>query len=251
MEFLPTVDGEPPPPRPIRLRDRWRVLWHGRRDARRLPVTAELQPPYLETLRAEAEAGQRTVSGWLHNKIVAVDRETVRLLTWLEQDRRDQVRRPTPTVGRQAPDDADPRPAVAIPTWVLEARVTAAAQQEFERRVRERNSAEQQLGQLGSIRHHLLEAARAAAGAHISRYEQLVGLYCAALLRRQPNRDLAAAGYRPRAVTSEPWVRDDMPLLVLDLDSERAEHYRWLLKEFATHTAGPPHPLPIEVPRAG
>ncbi|MGH3793999.1 MAG: hypothetical protein ACRDSP_03835 [Pseudonocardiaceae bacterium] len=264
MELLPTIEGGPPPPRPIRLRDRWRVVWHGRRDAGRLPVGSDLPPPYLETLRAEAEAGQRTVSGWLHNQIVVIDREAVEVLTWLEQDRRDPVSRPTPvapcsasggadpiTGADPAPGGADPAPAFRIPDWVLEARRAAAAQREFARRIAERNFAERRLGQLGASRHHLLEAARAAAGAHISRYEQLVGLYCAALLRRQPDRDLAAVGYRPRAVTPEPWVRGDMPLLVLDLANGLAENYRWFLKEFASRNSTPSHPIPIEVPRAG
>ncbi|HEU0089001.1 MAG TPA: hypothetical protein VFQ77_15360 [Pseudonocardiaceae bacterium] len=251
MEPLPTINEDPPTPRPIRVAERWRVIWHGRRDARRLPVGADLPPPYLETLRAEAEAGQRTVSGWLHRKIVPVDREAVELLTLLEQHRRDPVPRPAATVPRPAPDDGDPRSTFAIPAWVREARQAAAAQQEFDRHIKERNLAERRLGQLGSIRHHLIEAARAAAGAHIARYEQLVGLYCATLLRRQPNRDLAAVGYRPRAVTAESWVHGDMPLLTLEFTSELAERYRWFLKEFATRTSTTPRPIPVEVPRAG
>ena len=251
MELLPTTTGNPPPPGPIRLRDSWRVSWHGRRDAKRLPIGSDQPPPYLETLRAEAEAGQRIVSAWLHSQIVGIDREAVDMLTWLDQDRRDPVNRPAPVLPRSAPDDADPAPAFAIPAWVLEARQTAAVQREFNRRIAERNRAERRLGELGTIRHHLLETARAAAGAHISRYEQLVGIYCAALLRRQPDRDLAAVGYRPRAVTPEPWVRGDMPLLVLDLDAELGENYRWFLKEFATRDSARSHPLPIEIPRAG
>ncbi|MGH3922992.1 MAG: hypothetical protein ACRDTT_09015 [Pseudonocardiaceae bacterium] len=251
MESLPTIEGNPPVPRPIRLADRWRVAWHGRRDAKLRPVGADLPRPYLETLRADAEAGQRAVSVWLHQKIVPIDQEAVRLLAVLEQYRRDPVTRPTPTLTTSAPDDSDPRPAFMIPAWVVEARQAAEAQQAFLRRVKEQNIAEQQLGQLGSIRHHLIETARAAIGAHNARYEQLVGLYSAALLRHHPHRTLAEARRTPPAVTEEPWVHGDMPLLALAVDNELAESYRWFLKEFATRTSALEQPIPVDLPRAG
>lgn len=251
MEILPTIEGNPPTPRPIRLAQRWRVIWHGRRDAKLRPVGADVPRPYLETLRAEAEAGQQAVTGWLHQKVVPVDREAVRLLTLLDQYRRDPVTRPAPTLTKLPPDDADPRPAFKIPAWVVEARQAAEEQKAYQRRIREQNTAEQQLGQLGSIRHHLIETARAAAGAHVSRYEQLVGLYSAALRRHHPDRTLAEARRTPPPITPESWVHGDMPLLALEVDSELAESYRWFLKEFATRTSATAHPIPFEVPRAG
>lgn len=251
MEFLPTIEGNPPTPRPIRLAQRWRVIWHGRRDAKLRPASADLPPPYLETLRAEAQAGQQAVTAWLHKKIVPVDREAVRLLTVLDQYRRDPLTRPTPTLTKLPPEDTDPRPAFSIPAWVVEARQTAEAQQAYERRVREQNIAEQQLGQLGSIRHHLIEAARAAAAAHIARYEQMVGLYSAALHRHNPHRILTEAQHTPPSVIPESWVHGDLPLLALEVDSELADSYRWFLKEFATRTSAARHPTPVEIPRAG
>lgn len=251
MELLPTVEGKPPAPRPIRLSERWRVTWHGRRDARRLPLDNDVPPPYLETLRAEAEAAHRMVTGWVHRHIVPIDREAVELLTLLEQHRRAPLPEPPPLVPRPASDHTDPRPNFAIPAWVIEARQVAAARREYQRHLTELRTAEQRLGRLGSMRHHLVETARAAVGAHTARYEQLVGLYCAALLRRQPQRDLTTAGYRPRALTTESWVHGDLPLLALELDGELAERYRWFLKEFASRTSAAPHPVPVEIPRAG
>lgn len=254
MEHLPTIDGNPPTPRPIRLTERWRLSWHGRRDAKLgeadEPGGTEQPRPYLNTLRAEAEAGQQAVSTWLHQKIVPVDREAVRLLTVLEQFRRDPVTRPTTTLTGVPPDDTDPRPAFRIPSWVVEARQAAEAQRAYQRRITEQNRAEQQLGQLGSIRHHLIETARAAATAHISRYEQLVGLYRAAMHRRYPDR-ARPEDRTPPAVSPQSWVHGDLPLLALDVDNELAESYRWFLKEFATRTSAPAHPLPVEVRRAG
>jgi hypothetical protein len=253
MELLPTIEGEPPAPSPIRLWDRWRVAWHGRRDAKLRPVGSDLPRPYLDSLRAEAEAAQRTVSAWLHNKIVPVDVEAVRLLTLLEQYRRNPMPRPAPAVTKPPPDNPDPRPLLRIPPWLVEARQNAAAQQAYERHIKEQNLAEQRLGQLGSIRHHLIEVARAVAGAHFAHYEELVGLYGAALLRHYPNRTLAEARRRPPPIESEAWVHGDMPLLALDVDNELSESYRWFLKEFATRTsaAAVQHPVPVEVPRAG
>lgn len=245
MELLPTIEGEPPAPSPIGRRDRWRVTWHGRRDAR---LRGSDPPrPYLESLRADADAGQRAVSGWLHTEIVPVDREAVRVLAVLEQYRRDPVSRPAPVLAKPAPDDPDPRLAGRIPVWLIEARQAAAALAAYERRVIAQNVAEQRLGELGSIRYHLIEVARAAVGAHIARYEHLAGLYHAALLRR---RTVTEAG-RPPAITPESWVHGDMPLLALQLGNELAESYHWFLKEFATSTSAIEHPIPIEVPRAG
>ncbi|MGH8919309.1 MAG: hypothetical protein ACRD0H_13445 [Actinomycetes bacterium] len=257
MELLPTTTGEPPAPRPLRRWQRWRMVWHGRRDARLRAVDADLPKPYLEALRAQAQAGQRAVSGWLHEKIVPVDVEAIRLLTVLEQFRRDPLTRPSPTPAKPRPQNSDLRPVDRIPDWLVEVRQAAAATQAYQRRIVEQNLAEQQLGQLGTVRHHLIEIARAAAGAHLDRYQELVGLYEAALLRRCPNRTLAGAHHPPLSgaapVAEEPWVHGDLPLLALEVDSELAESYRWFLKEFATRTsaAAIEHPFPVEVPRAG
>lgn len=245
--------GEPPAPRPIRRWERWRVAWHGRRDARLRAVDADLPMPYLDALRAQAQAGQRTVSGWLHDRIVPVDVEAVRILTLLEQFRRDPVTRPSPTLIKPRPENPDSKPADRIPDWLVEARQAAAAVQAYQRRSTEQNAAEQQLGQLGTIRHHLIEVARAAAGAHIARYEQLVGIYEAALLRRHPNPASIGVSDRPPPVAAESWVHGDLPLLALEVDNELAESYRWFLKDFATRTSAPAieHPFPIQVPRVG
>ncbi|MGH3982372.1 MAG: hypothetical protein ACRDST_06725 [Pseudonocardiaceae bacterium] len=248
MQLLPTIDGEAPTPGPIRALERWRVAWHGHRDATRLPPgeEVELPRPYLESLRAEAETGQRAVSAWLHNKIIPIDREAVAVLILLDQHRRDPAIAPEATPTRSAPEDADPQPMTAIPPWLREAREAAAARNAFARQVRERNEAEQRLGELGSTRHHLLEIARAAVHAHVNRYAQLAAHYDAALLRRQPNRRQAGAP----AVSAEPWLHGDMPLLALDVEGELAESYRWFLKEFETRTSHRHRPILEEVPRA-
>lgn len=252
MQLLPTIDGEAPTPGPIRALERWRVAWHGHRDATRLPPgeEVELPRPYLESLRAEAETGQRAVSAWLHHKITPIDREAVQVLILLEQHRRDPPIAPeaTPeaTPAKLAPEDADPQPMTEIPPWLREAREAAAARNTFARQVRERNEAEQRLGELGSTRHHLIEIARAAAHAHVNRYAQLAAHYDAALLRRQPNRRQAGAP----AVSAESWLHGDMPLLALDVKGELAESYRWFLKEFETRTSHRQRPILEEVPRA-
>jgi len=246
MQLLPA--GEAPTPPPIRVMDRWRVAWHGRRDATRLPpdAAAELPRPYLESLRAEAEAGQRAVSAWLHDKIVPIDREAVQVLILLDQHRRDPAVPPETTLAKSTADDTDSRPMSRVPPWLREARAAAAAQKAFERRVRERNEAEQRLGALGSSRHHLIEIARVAALAHVARYGRLVALYDAALLRRRPDRQ--RVGTPP--VSMESWLHGDMPLLVLDVDRELAQSYRWFLKEFETRTSARQRPILEEVPRA-
>lgn len=254
MEHLPTIEGNPPTPRPIRLVERWRVSWHGRRDApRRSGDHGGEGPahPYLDSLRAEAEAGQRAVGIWLHQQVVGVDREAVRLLTLLDQYRREPMDQPTATLTRVPPDETDPRPAFRIPAWVVEARQAAEAQRAYEQRIQEQHAAEQQLGQLGSIRHHLIEAARCAAAAHLSRFEQLVGLYNAALHRRYPHRPQPEPGPTPTPVTPQSWIHGDLPLLALEVDNQLAESYRWFLKEFATRTSADRHPIPVDVPRAG
>jgi hypothetical protein len=246
MQLLPVEEA--PAPQPIRIVDRLRVAWHGRRDATRLPsdATAEVSRPYLESLRAQAEAGQRAVSAWLHDKIVPIDREAVQVLILLDQHRRDPAVAPETTPVRPAADDTGSQPMSRVPPWLREAREAAAAQQAFKRRVRERNEAEQRLGALGSSRHHLIEIARTAAFAHIARYGQLVALYNAALLRRRPDRQ--RVGTPP--VSMEPWLRGDMPLLALDVDRELAPSYRWFLKEFETRTSARQRPILEEVPRA-
>ncbi|MGQ0779132.1 MAG: hypothetical protein ACT4NY_32755 [Pseudonocardiales bacterium] len=253
----PISPGEPPAPSPIRWWERWRVAWHGRRDARLRAIDADLPRPYLDALRAQAQAGQRSVSGWLHDKIAPVDVEAVRILTLLEQFRRDPVSRPSPTLIKPRPTNPDSQPADRIPDWLVEARQAAAAVQAYQRRITEQNVAEQQLGQLGTIRHHVIEVARAAAGAHLARYEELVGIYEAALLRRHPNRTPAGTPDAPTLlappVAAEPWVHGDLPMLALEVDGDLAESYRWFLKDFATRTsaAAIEHPFPIQVPRVG
>ena len=246
MPLLPTAGGKTPTPRPIRAWHRWRVAWHGYRDATTPSAGEDLPRPYLESLRAQAEAGQRAVSGWLHDKIVPIDREVVQVLILLEQHRRDPAIAPETTPTRPAADDADPRPMSRVPPWLREAREAAAAQKAFERRVRERNKAEQRLGELGSTRHHLIEIARAAAHVYVYRYTQLVALYDAALLRRRPDRQ--RVGTPP--VSMESWLHGDMPLLALDVDRELAQSYRWFLKEFETRTSARQRPILEEVPRA-
>ncbi len=248
MQLLPTLEREAPTPGPIRALERWRVAWHGRRDATRLPPgeEAELPPPYLESLRAQAEIGQRAVSAWLHGKITPIDREAVAVLILLEQHRRDPAIAPEATPPTSAPDEADPQPMTTIPPWLREAREAAAARNAFARRVRERNEAEQRLGELGSTRHHVIEIARAAVHAHVNRYAQLAALYDSALLRRQPNRRQAG----PPAVSAEPWLNGDMPLLALDVEGELADSYRWFLKDFETRTSHRHRPILEEVPRA-
>ncbi|MGH4025458.1 MAG: hypothetical protein ACRDRV_12865 [Pseudonocardiaceae bacterium] len=268
MEHLPTIEGNPPTPRPIRLVERWRVSWHGRRDAKRRSGSdsndnndnndgsgdrGDRAPvrPYLDSLRAEAEAGQKAVGIWLHQQVVPVDREAVRLLTLLDQHRREPMDPPTTTLTRVPPDETDPRPAFRIPAWVVEARQAAEEQRAYQRRIREQNDAEQQLGQLGSIRHHLIETARSAAAAHLSRFEQLVALYHAALHRRYPRQPQPEPARTPPPVTPESWIHGDLPLLALEVDNQLAESYRWFLKEFATRTSADRHHVPVEIPRAG
>ncbi|HEX2301806.1 MAG TPA: hypothetical protein VHH34_25430 [Pseudonocardiaceae bacterium] len=253
MEHLPTIEGNPPTPRPIRLVERWRVSWHGRRDAKKRSGDCDgVGPaPYLNSLRAQAETGQQAVGTWLHQQVVPVDREAVRLLTLLDQYRREPVDPPTATLTRVPPDEADPRPAFRIPAWVVEARQAAELHRAYQRRIQEQKKAEQQLGQLGSIRHHLIETARCAAAAHLSRFEQLVGLYNAALNRRYPRRPQPGPPRTAPPVTPESWMHGDLPLLALEVDNQLAENYRWFLKEFATRTSADRHPVPVEVPRAG
>lgn len=252
MQVLPTNDndGGAPTPGPIRALDRWRVAWHGRRDGtgRASGVDPDLSRPYLDLLRAEADAGQRAVSAWLHEKIVPIDREAVRVLIRLEQHRRDPAIAPDPVPVSTSPPTsaADERPMSRVPPWLREVREAAATQKAFERRVRERNEAEQRLGELGSTRHHLIEIARSAAFAHVARYGQMVALYDAALLRRQPDRQ--QTGTPP--VQLEPWLTGDMPLLALDVEGELAQSYRWFLKEFASRTSARQRPILEEVPRA-
>ncbi|MGH3872984.1 MAG: hypothetical protein ACRDSR_16005 [Pseudonocardiaceae bacterium] len=247
MQVLPTNEGKAPAPGPIRAMDRWRAAWRGRRDATSPPSGEDLSQPHLNLLRAEADAGQQAVSAWLHDKLVLIDQETVRILILLEQHRRDPAIAPEPTPpSTPPPADTEPRPMSGIPQWLREARQVAATHQAFERRVRERDEAEQRLGELGSARHHLIEIARTAALAHVARYGQLVALYDSALLRRQPDRRYTS----PPPVSMEPWLHGDLPLLALDVEGELAQSYRWFLKEFATRTSPRQRPVLEEVPRA-
>lgn len=231
MQFVPTADGSAPVPAPIRVMERWRVAWHGRRDGKHPPADPGRPQPYLESLRAQAELGQQAVNEWLHGKIDPVDREAVQVLILLDQHRRDPVLEPETAPTRQAADGTDPQPVSSIPPRVLQAREAAAAQKAYRRWVGEQEKAEQRLGELGSARHHLIEVARAATDAHSARYEQLVGLYRTALLRHDPDRHQAG---RPPALSRAPWLHGDMPLLALEIDGALAENYRWRLKNFVT-----------------
>ena len=89
---------------------------------------ADLPRPFLESLRAEAETGQRAVSAWLHNKIISIDRAAVQILILLEQHRRDPAIAPEAPPARSAPEDADPQPMTAIPPWLRQAREAAAVE---------------------------------------------------------------------------------------------------------------------------
>jgi hypothetical protein len=185
-------------------------------------------------LRAQAEIGQRAVSGWLHDKIDPIDREAAQVLIVLDQHRRDPAIPPEAASTKPAAEDANPQPQSRIPPRVLKAREAAAAQQVYQRWVREQKEAEQRLGQLGSTRHHLIEVGRAAANAHVARYQHLAGLYHTALLRRDPDRPRTGP---PPAVGTEPWLHGDMPLLTFEIDGSLAEDYRWRLKDFASRTS--------------
>lgn len=232
MQFVPTADETVPAPQPIRVVERWRVAWHGRRDAKHAPAQPHQPQPYLQSLRAEAEIGQRAVNEWLHSKIDPIDREAVQVLILLDQHRRNPMPEPPENPPNAAVDDAAAaQPLFNIPPRVLKAREAAAARKAYRQWVREQEQAEQRLGQLGSTRHHLIEVARAAARSHIARYEQLVGLYRTALLRHgaQRQRDQSQP-----AMSVEPWLHSDLPLLALEIDGTSVDQYRWRLKDFGT-----------------
>ncbi|MBV8540118.1 MAG: hypothetical protein JO063_08450 [Pseudonocardiales bacterium] len=233
MQLVPTTDGAAPAPRPIRAVERWRVAWHGRRDAQRPPADPDQPPPYLESLRAHAEISRRAVNGWLHGKIDPIDHEAVQVLILLDQHRREQVMPPEVAPVKPAAQDAEPQPLSSIPPRVLEAREAAAARKAYQRWVREQKEAEQRLGQLFSTRHHLIALAREAANAHVARYEHLVKIYHTALRRRcsDPHRTGP-----PPAVSTEPWPESDLPILVLEIDGRDAERYHWRLRDFLSRT---------------
>lgn len=237
MQAVRTMDGAAPTPQPIRVLERWRVAWHGHRDAQH-PPSESAEPgrprPYLESLRAQAEVGQRAVSEWLHGKIDPIDREAVQVLILLDQHRRDPMIAPDATATKPAADDVDPQPLSSIPPRVVKAREAAAAQKAYQRWLREQEDAEQRLGELGSTRYHLIEGARAAAHAHVARYQHVVALYNAALLRRDPDRYRTASA---PAVSPEPWLAGDLPLICLEIDGALAEKYRWRIKDFASRTS--------------
>jgi hypothetical protein len=240
MQFLPSVAGAAPSPQPVRMMERWRVAWHGRRDAKHPPADPDQPQPYLESLRAHAESGQRAVNEWLHAKIDPVDREAVQVLILLDQHRRDPAVPPEMLPAKPAGDDADPQPLSKISPQVLKAREAAAAQKMYRRWVLEQEEAEQRLGQLGSSRHHLIEVARAAANAYVARYHQLVGLYRTAFARRDPGRYPIGP---PPEVSTESWLHGDMPLLALEIDGTLADKYRWRLKDFASRTSAATLPV--------
>lgn len=234
MQAVRAIDGAAPTPQPIRIVERWRVAWHGRRDAHHPPPEPDQPRPYLAALRAQAELGQRAVSEWLHGAIDPIDREVVQVLILLDQHRRDPMIAPDPTAPKAGADEVDPQPVSSIPPRVVKAREAAAAQQAYQRWLREQENAEQRLGELGSTRHHLIEGARAAAHAHVARYQHVVALYNAALRRRDPDRNRAAP---PLAVRPEPWIDSDLPVICLEIDGALAEKYRWRLKDFASRTS--------------
>ncbi|MGH3670917.1 MAG: hypothetical protein ACRDSH_09805, partial [Pseudonocardiaceae bacterium] len=91
MRLVPSHAGTAPTPRPIRVLERWRVAWHGRRDARQPSAGPDQPSPYLESLRAHAEIGQRAVQEWLHGKIDPIDREAIQVLILLEQHQRNPL----------------------------------------------------------------------------------------------------------------------------------------------------------------
>ncbi|MGA8520739.1 MAG: hypothetical protein WB735_21975 [Pseudonocardiaceae bacterium] len=233
MQVVRTIAGAAPTPKQVGALERWRVAWHGRRDAQ-YPSESGQPHPYLEALRAHAEVGQRSVSEWLHGKIDPIDREAVQVLILLDQHRRDPMIAPESTATKPEADEGDPQPQSSIPPRVLKAREAVSAQKAYRRWLREQEQAEQRLGELGSIRHHLIEAARAAAHAQLARYQHLVGLYNTAVLRRDPDRH--STGTAP-AVSPEPWLYGDMPLVCLEIDVALAEKYRWRLKDFASQTS--------------
>ncbi|MQA12637.1 MAG: hypothetical protein GEV09_00265 [Pseudonocardiaceae bacterium] len=240
MDRPRSTDGKPPGPDPVGFRERWRVAWHGRRDGKQdLPTDPDARRPYLENLRADAEAGQRAVGAWLHGRITPIDREAVALLTLLDQHRRDPASPPNPTPARPV-TGAEPR----VPGWILESRRIAAEQQAYRRRIKERDAAERQLSELGSTRGHLIEIARAAADAHACRYEQLAGLYGAAFVRHHPARDFTDVRATPPAVATVAWLHGALPLLALEIDTELTESYRWTLMEFESYTATAAAPAP-------
>lgn len=234
MQVVRTIAGAAPTSAPIGVLERWRVAWHGRRDAQHQPAEPDRPHPYLDSLRAHAEIGQRTVSEWLHSKIDPIDREAVQVLILLDQHRRDPMIAPE-AAAMKPPAEGDLPPLSSIPPRVTKAREAAAAQQAYQRWLHEQEKAEQRLGELGSTRHHLIEVARSAAHAQIARYQHLVGLYNVALLRRDPDR--YRAGAAAPAVSPEPWLYGDLPLVCLEIDGALAEKYRWRLKDFASRTS--------------
>ena len=114
MQAVRTVDGVAPAPEPIRVLERWRVAWHGRRDAQHPAEPGQLHP-YLESLRAQAEVGQRAVTEWLHSRIDPIDREAVQVLILLDQHRRDPMIAPEEAVTKPPVNEADPQPLSSIP----------------------------------------------------------------------------------------------------------------------------------------
>ncbi len=241
MQVERTIEGAAPTLQPIGVLERWRVAWHGRRDAQHPPSGPDQPHPYLESLRAHAELGQRTVSEWLHSKIDPIDREAVQVLILLDQHRRDPMIAPE-VAAMTPPADGDPQPLSSIPSRVVKAREAAAAQQAYQRWLRNQEKAEQRLGELGSTRHHVIEVARAAAHAQVARYQHLVGLYEAALFRRDPDRCRSDAA---PAVSPEPWLYGDLPLICLEIDGAVAEGYRWRLKDFANRTSAVTVTVPV------
>lgn len=243
MRLESTQAGTVPAPRPIRVLERWRVAWHGRRDARR-PAAGPGQPsPYLESLRAHAEIGQRAVKEWLHGKIDPIDREAIQVLILLEQHQRNPVLPPDMPPSEEAvpaAENADRPPLSSIPLGVRKARDTAAAHKAHRRWVLEQEEAERRLGQLGSARHHLIEGARAVASAHAARYHHLAGIYHTAILRRGGEQLRIGP---PPAFNTESWLQGDLPLLSLEIDGRITGKYRWCLKDFAGRTSAVPLPV--------
>lgn len=88
-----------------------------------------------------------------------------------------------------------------------------------------RAGAEQRLAALGARRRCLVDVARAAGQQHVARYAELAAIYVGAL-RRDPGTPTTVA-----AATAE-WVREDIPLLRLEIDGRPAGNYRFVLSNF-------------------
>lgn len=83
--------------------------------------------------------------------------------------------------------------------------------------------AEQRLAALGARRRCLVDVARAAGQQHVARYAEIAAIYVGAL-RRDPGNTVAEA--------TADWVREDIPLLRLEIDGNSTDSYRFVLGSF-------------------